>query len=320
MNNNKNKKRLQHNKKEKAAIDKTFTVEEEKGLLDFLYENLKGMSANKVKSTLKYKLVSVNGKITTKFDYMLKKGQTVTIGTYKPVYSGVDTSDLPDILFEDEDLLVINKPSGMLSIADDKEKLNTAYHIMNEYVKQKNSNARIYVVHRLDKDTSGILMFAKNADIKTELQDNWEDLVKLRGYSALVEGCPERESGRIESWLRETDTRLVYSARSDGDGKHAVTNYTVARKGEYYSLLDVNIETGRKNQIRVHMKDIGCPIAGDKKYDAKTNPIHRLGLHAGALTFIHPYTNEEMHFETPIPKKMLTGLKIVPESKKKNSR
>ena len=277
------------------------------------------MAVNKVKSTLKYKLVSVDGKTQTRFDYILKKGQTVTIGEYKPIYSGIDTSNLPDIIFEDEDLLVINKPAGLLSIADNKEKLNTAYHIMNEYVKLKNPNGRIFVIHRLDKGTSGILMFAKNIEIKSALQDDWENLVTLRGYTALVEGCPERESGRIESWLRETDTMLIYSARSEGDGKHAITNYKVARKGDFYTLLDINIETGRKNQIRVHMKDIGCPIAGDKKYDAKTNPIHRLALHAGTLSFIHPFTNEEMYFETQIPKKILTGLKIIPEMKKKSS-
>lgn len=289
--------------------DKEYTVTEAGGLLDFLYKAMPEKSANKVKSILKYKLVSVEGRVTTRFDYPLCVGQTVKISAYKPEYHKTEIPDMMPILYEDDKILVIDKPAGMLAIATEKEKLHTAYHIVTEYVKQKNKENRIFIVHRLDRETSGILLFAKDEDTKFELQDNWDKLVSFRGYCALAQGHPKESSGRIESWLRETDSHFVFSANTDGDGKHAVTNYEVKLESKNYFLAAVNIETGRKNQIRVHFSEMGCPIVGDKKYGAKVNPIRRLGLHADKLTVFLPHLNEEKTFALPVPKIFLSCIK-----------
>ncbi len=283
-----------------------FTVEQQNELLKFLYEMQPDRPKGKVKSELEHKLVSVDGKPVTKFNYLLHKGQKVTIGTYTPKFEKVTSPDL-DIIYEDDELLVINKPAGMLAIATETERTMTAYHLAMEYVRMKNVHNRIFVVHRLDRDTSGVLIFAKNEEIKRALQDNWDECARFRGYAAVVEGCPMPKEGRIENKLRETDSHLVYTAKM-GDGKLAITNYRVRKSTENYSLVDVDIETGRKNQIRVHMSDMGCPIAGDKKYGASTNPVRRLCLHANKLIIAHPYTGEELIFSTPIPKKMMQAL------------
>lgn len=299
--------RTSYANKNKPQRETVFTVEKPCGLLDFLYEMQPSRPKGKVKSELEHKLVSVDGKTVTKFNYPLKSGQQVKIGAFVPRYAKNDLSGL-DIIYEDDELLVINKPAGMLAIATEKERDMTAYHLAMEYVRGRNSHDRIFVVHRLDRDTSGVLVFAKNEAIKLALQDNWDKIAVFRGYVAVTEGAPVPEEGRIENKLRETDSHLVYEAKM-GDGKLAVTNYKVRKKCGDYALVDVNIETGRKNQIRVHMSGLGCPIAGDKKYGAGTNPVRRLCLHANRLVILHPYTGEEMTFEAPVPKKMLQALK-----------
>ena len=283
--------------------DMVFTVNEPSELLKFLVGSQPQRPKGKVKSELEHKLVSVDGKIVTKYNYPLKAGQTVTIGNFTPAYSKAPVSDLK-IIFEDDELLVIDKPAGMLAIANEKERNITAYHLAMEYVRGKNSRNRIFVVHRLDRETSGIIIFAKNENIKHALQDNWDSIAKFRGYTAVTEGVPQPESGRIENYLRETESHLVYPAKM-GDGKLAVTNYKVRKKNDEYALLDVDIETGRKNQIRAHLSGLGTPIAGDKKYGAKTNPVHRLCLHAGRLEIIRPYTEEKMIFTSPVPQKIM---------------
>ena len=287
--------------------EKIFTVEVPSGLLEFLVASQPERPKGKVKSELEHKLVSVDGKVITKYDYHLRAGQQVRIGTFTPDYKK-NISGAPDIIYEDDELLVINKPAGMLAIANEKERELTAYHIAMEYVRARNSHNRIFVVHRLDRDTSGVIVFAKNEAIKRALQDNWDNCAKFRGYVAVTEGVPKPEEGRVENFLRETESHLVYAAKM-GDGKLAITNYKVRKKTDSYALVDVNIETGRKNQIRTHMSGLGFPIAGDKKYGAKTNPAHRLCLHANRLVIIHPYTEEEMVFESPVPKKLLQVLK-----------
>ena len=253
--------------------------------------------------------------MVTQFDYPLKKGQTVTVGSYKPEFRQTLAPDMPEIVYEDDNIIVINKPAGLLAVATDDEKQETAYRAVMEYVQRKNRNNRIFIVHRLDRDTSGLLLFAKNDTIKYELQDNWDELVKFRGYCALIEGHPKEKKGRIESWLRETDSHFVYSAKNKGDGKLSVTNYEVKRESRDYSLVAVNIETGRKNQIRVHFSEMGHPIAGDKKYGAQTNPIRRLALHADRLVVKLPYLDEEMDFKLPVPKKFIFTMKN-PSTKK----
>ncbi|MDP4119670.1 MAG: RluA family pseudouridine synthase [Bacillota bacterium] len=286
--------------KNKRIKDTEFIVTNYSGLLDFLLITLNKKSRNNIKSLLLYRGISVNGRIITQFDYKLNPGDTVRlVPTLNREKNQINTID---IVFEDDDLIVINKPSGMLSIATDKEKEITAYHLLSEYVKKKNKKARIFVVHRLDRDTSGVLMVAKNEEMKFALQDNWSELMLERGYIAIVEGQLKEKSGRIRSWLKVTKSLIVYSSNEAGNGLEAITNYQVIDETEYYSLLKIQLETGRKNQIRVHMKDLGHPVAGDKKYGAKTNPIKQLGLHAYKLKFRHPFTDEVMCFETETPK------------------
>lgn len=276
-----------------------FVVESDTLLLEYLFAKLENKSKNNVKSLLVRGNVSVNGKVITKHDYKLVVGQKVVI-KWSQVF-GDDRKELFDIIYEDNEIIVINKPSGLLSMSTTTETQNTAYHMVMDYVKRKNPKNRIFIVHRIDRDTSGVLLIAKNDSIKHALQENWSDIVTIRSYIAVVEGKIEKDSDTITSWLKETKTQLVYSSKRAGDGKEAITHYQKLKSHNKYSLLDVCIDTGRKNQIRVHMKDIGHNVVGDKKYGATTDPMKRLGLHAHILEFKHPITKKLMHFEAEIP-------------------
>ena len=209
-----------------------------------------------------------------------------------------------DIIYEDKELLVINKPAKKLTIATTKEQNRTLYHEAREYIKKQNPRNKIFIVHRLDKDTSGVILLAKNEKIKKLLQDNWDYLCINREYNAIVEGKPEKKHDIIKSYLLENKTLQVYSTNDSRKGKLAITEYEIMASNKSYSLLKINIKTGRKNQIRVHMSDIGCPIVGDKKYKAITNPLNRLGLHAKVLEIKHPVTKKIMKFEAKLPKVM----------------
>jgi 23S rRNA pseudouridine1911/1915/1917 synthase len=207
------------------------------------------------------------------------------------------------ILYQDSEIIVIDKPAGLLSIASDQEKEITAYRQVRDYVSEADPEERIFIVHRLDRDTSGVMMFARNESIKHVLQDSWKEIVIDRAYVAVVEGGISDKQGTIKSWLKETKTKLMYSSGREGDGLEAVTHYRVLQTNAKYSLLEIRLETGRKNQIRVHLKDMGHSIIGDKKYGSTTNPIGRLGLHAHILAFKHPVSGRVMRFETEVPKK-----------------
>ncbi|TQI66294.1 RluA family pseudouridine synthase [Clostridium sp. KNHs216] len=280
--------------------DLEFVVSESCGLLDFLLLKLSNKSRNHVKSLLTHREVLVNGTVITQYDAVLHKGQKIQIK--RSIIEGKKQKSVLDILYEDSDIIVINKPAGLLSIASDKEKELTAYHLLTDYVRMKDPRNRIFAVHRLDRDTSGVLMVAKNEKMKLALQDSWADLVSERGYVAVVEGQLKEKCGRIQSWLKETRTFLVYSSSRAGDGLEAITDYQVLNETTEYSLLNINLETGRKNQIRVHMKDIGHNVVGDKKYGAKTDPLKRLGLHAYKLEFKHPFSDKVMCFQTQSPR------------------
>lgn len=273
-------------------------------LLEFLLLKLPGKSRNNVKSLLTRGDVSVDGKIVSRHDYTLKTGQAVQI--LPPHPTGQILLKGLKILFEDDELIAVDKPAGLLSVATDNEKERTAYHLLTDYVRDNNPKSRIFVVHRLDRDTSGILIAAKNENLKLALQENWNKLVKKRGYTAIVEGTPMEKSGTVKSWLKETKTHLIYSSGRTGDGLEAITHYETVSETKGYTLLKVTIETGRKNQIRVHMNDLGLPVAGDKKYGAKTDPIKRLCLHADTLEIIHPETGKLMVFNSDLPKSFLT--------------
>lgn len=220
-----------------------------------------------------------------------------------------------DIVYEDKYLLVVNKKAGLLTIGTDNEKMNTLFHQVLIYLKQKHKSNKVFIVHRLDKDTSGLVLFAKSEKVKYLLQDNW-DSVK-RNYYAIVNGVVKKAKDTISSYLKETKNLLVYSSNDKKNGKLAITEYERIITNNKYSLLKIDIKTGRKNQIRVHLNDIGHSIVGDKKYGIKYNPINRLCLHAYYLEFIHPITNEILKLESSYPKEFN---KLIVYKKEKNTK
>ena len=297
--NNKNKAREKAPVKKNYQNLKQYTVTKECELLEFLLETFKNQSRNSVKSLLSSHRVSVDGAPTSQFNFKLYPEDTVIISN-APIRRKT-RSNLP-IIYEDDDIIVINKPSGLLSIASDNEKSSTAYRMLSDYVQQKDKHNRIFVVHRLDEDTSGVLMVAKNVKIQQALQNNWNDIVKKRVYYAIVEGVMEKKSDTIKSYLKKNSQNLMYSSKKAGDGQLAITHYKVIKGNDKYTLLDVNIDTGRKNQIRVHLGEKGHHIIGDNKYGEPANPIKRLGLHAYELDLIHPFTGKLVKFTAPMPK------------------
>lgn len=296
---NKNVENKSSNRKD-TNILKEFDVKTPMPLMEFLLENLKDLSRNNIKSLLTRKQVAIDGAAVSQFDFMLSKGDVVMIGHHSFRIPLARRKTL-DIIYEDKEFIVINKPSGLLSIASDNEKGMTAYRLLMDYYRHEDAHNRIYVVHRLDKDTSGVLMVAKNEEIRDKLQNVWNDIVTKRGYYAIVEGTLEEKQKTIKSWLRPTRTNIMYSSFKPGDGQESITHYKVMKENNGYSLVDVNIDTGRKNQIRVHMKDIGHNVVGDEKYGSTKNPINRLGLHAYELEFTHPVTKKKYCFKAPIP-------------------
>ena len=299
---NKNKKRFEHHSKDYSQI-REYPVNKNCELLQFLLETLKGQSRNSVKSLLTNHRVSVDGAPISQYNFQLTKGDVVIISK-TPIHKKT-RSNLP-IIFENEEFVVINKPSGLLSIASDKEKGSTAYRMLMDYVQQKDKHNRIYVVHRLDEDTSGVLMVAKNEKIRDLLQEKWNEIVSKRGYFAIVEGHLKDKQGTIKSYLKKNSQNMMYSSKKPGDGQLAITHYKVIGEIENYSLLDVNIDSGRKNQIRVHLGDLGHHVIGDDKYGNPSNPIKRLGLHAYELVLTHPVSGKVMRFNAPIPKEFET--------------
>lgn len=276
-------------------------VNKDSELLEYLYEHL-DMPKKRVKQYLVHGAVYVNEDRVTQYNYPLVAGMKIMIDT-----NSKNSRNLPfSIIFEDDHLLVVNKPSGLLTIATEKEKERTLYHIVRDYVVSKNPHGRIFIVHRLDRDTSGIVLFAKDEKTKNQLQENWNDYVSLREYTAIVCGHPKEESGQIVQYLKETKTNLVYVSPRE-EGKKAITNYSVLKTNDKYSMLKVTIETGRRNQIRVAFASKKMPILGDKKYGEKSK-VNRLYLHANRLKIYYPVIKKDILFETSIPtefKKMM---------------
>ena len=271
-------------------------------LLNSIGNFKKDLSKKTIKNYIKNGMVKVNNKIITNSSCLLKDNDKIEISYTK---NKINDFDL-DILYEDDYLIAINKPNGLLSISNDKEKEITAYRMVSDYVK-KNNHKYIFVVHRLDQDTSGVLLFCKDEKIRDKMQDNWNTIVKKRGYMAIVDGIMKR-SGTIHTYLLENRGQFIYSSKNK-EGKEAITHYSVIKNNKDYSLVQVFIDTGRRNQIRVHLSEKGYPIAGDKKYKCRTNPIKRLCLHANILEFIHPVTKKLIHLESEIPtdmKKLIT--------------
>lgn len=283
-----------------------FKVHKPLPLMEYLMLKLPSLGRNKIKSILAHYQVLVDGMPVTRFDFELASEDVVTVLKYgkKEKGKGKEPFDLP-IIYEDDDFIVINKPSGLLSIASDKEREKTAYRMLNNYVRQKDPKSRIFILHRIDKDTSGVLVVCKNVKIRDALQKHWNERVMDRGYYAIVESAMDQPKGTFHTWLIENSTNLMFSSHKKGEGQEAITHYEVMEDNGTYSLLDVHIDTGRKNQIRVHLKEADHPIIGDDKYGNGVNPLKRLGLHAYLLAFEHPLTKKKMVFKAPIPKEFL---------------
>ena len=293
----------------------SFLVEDSTTLLAGLLANLTQRSRNHIKVVLRDGQVRVDGKVVTGFDHALDKGQRVDINWERrtPQHRPLGLS----LVFEDDDLIVVNKPPGLLTIATDKEKRRTAYALLSDYVKGQHPDNKIFVVHRLDRETSGLLMFAKNETIKRQIQETWLETIIQRTYVAVVEGEVEPAEGTITSWLTESSALKVYSSQNPHHGQQAITHYRRLRTNGHFSLLQINLETGRKHQIRVHLQDIKHPVIGDSKYGSGQSPLRRLGLHAQVLAFTHPKTGEICRFETSIPEKFLTMFPRRPAAKPK---
>lgn len=267
-------------------------------LFDYLRNNIDGKSKNNIKSLLKNEVVFVNGKIVTKYNYVLYDGDVVEINKKK-------ANNNINIIYEDNDIIVIDKPSKILTISNRNEKVNTLYRMVSDHLKKEHK--KVFIIHRLDFDTSGIIMFAKSQRVQKLYQDNWNDLAKIREYTAIVNGVTD-DKGHIESYLKQTKTLLVYSSKNK-DGLFAITDYEKIGGNSKYSMLKILISTGRRNQIRCHMADIGHPILGDYRYKCKINPIDRLCLHANRLEIINPITKELMVFNSNIPKEFNSIIK-----------
>jgi 23S rRNA pseudouridine1911/1915/1917 synthase len=295
------------NKGQKAAgrrkEDEQLVVESDCELLEFLLARLPGKGRQTIKAILRDRQVSVEGRAVSQYNHPLRAGQQVRVRWEKlpfdRLYHGIQ------IVFEDQDLLVIDKPAGLLTVATDTEKRRTAYSILSDYVKTQDAANRIFIVHRIDRETSGLLLFAKSERIKDIIQETWMSTITERVYVAVVEGQMEQESGVITSWLTESAAFKVYSSQNPLQGKKAVTRYQTLRSNQEYSLIRLTLETGRKHQIRVHLQDIGHPVVGDKKYGAVSNPLKRLGLHAQVLAFIHPLSHVPCRFESAVPRQFL---------------
>lgn len=281
-----------------------FRIDEPAELMPFLMRKMNGKSRSSIKSLLSHRQVSVNGKVISQFNAELKPKDIVEINSSR----GNIELKHPKlrVIYEDADVIVVEKKEGLLSVTTGKEKETTAFEILKNYVKKSSEQNRIYVVHRLDRETSGILVFAKSREAQLTLQENWHKIVTQRIYVALVEGRVEKEKDRIVSWLSENEKSLkIKSVDKDNGGQKAITNYKKIKENNQFTLLEIELETGRKNQIRVHLESIGHPIVGDKKYGTSHPAFGRIALHARVLEFRHPITHEIKHFETPIPKEFL---------------
>lgn len=283
----------------KPDVIETYVVEQEAPLLEFLLQAMPDRKRTVVKNLLSHNQIAVNGVPTTQFDASLKPGSVVKVNLSREFR--VFYNRRLKIVYEDDDIIVVNKGYGLLSMGTDKIKDGTAYSILRDHLKWVDPRNKLFIVHRLDRDTSGLMVFAKTQEAKERLQHNWNNMVISRTYLAVVEGTPDPKEGTVKSYLAENSRYEVYSTENPEEGQLAITRYKTLKSKNGYSLMEVSLDTGRKNQIRVHMKDLGHPIAGDRRYGAKSSPIHRMALHAQTLRFVHPITRMDMNFSTPIP-------------------
>ncbi len=267
-------------------------------LLEYLLATLPG-SKNKIKDTLRGRGIKVNGKVVTQYDYPLLPGMKVSVSNSKR--NDTFKNKYVSIVYEDQYIVVIEKKPGILSMAAGHSTLNVKT-VLDDYFQKTRQGCRAHVVHRLDRDTSGLMIYAKDMQTEQILEHEWHDIVFDRRYVALCSGAFEEETGTIANWLKDNKAYITYSSPVDNGGKYAVTHFTVLDRSDRYSLVEFKLETGRKNQIRVHAADMGHPVCGDVKYGNGDNPLHRLCLHAYVLCFYHPVTHRPIEFSIPIPK------------------
>lgn len=283
----------------KPDVIETYPVTADGALLEFLIEAMPQRKRTNIKELLRHNQVAVNGVPVTRHDTPLRLGDEVKVNLVREFRLFYHRR--VKLVYEDDDIIVINKGYGLLSMGTDKVKDGTAYSILREYVKWGNPANKLFIIHRLDRDTSGLMMFAKTIEAKEQMQHNWNQMVLNRQYYAVVDGVPDEREGVIKSYLTENAQHEVYSTENPEEGQLAVTRYKTLKVHGGKALLAVELDTGRKNQIRVHMKEMGHPISGDRRYGGQPNSIHRLALHAGTLRFVHPITRKEMNFSTPVP-------------------
>lgn len=291
----------------KAANHYTdYPVKEPAELMQFLMNRVSGISRTRAKELLSQRMVYVDKEIVTQYNHPLKPGQLVQISKNRHVHTL--RSRWVRLMYEDAFIIVVEKKEGILTNALPGDRRENVKAILDEYVKRQSKGFSVHTVHRLDKGTSGILLFAKRRDIQQIFTDNWKDIVADRRYIAVVQGEMEKDSGTVTSWLTDNKMFVTYSSVIDNGGKYAITNYRTLKRKNGYSLVELKLETGRKNQIRVHMQDLHHPIVGDYKYGStvedyaeRSNPVGRICLHAFRLAFRHPITGEFLKFETPYP-------------------
>jgi len=275
-----------------------YTVEEQAPLLEWLLGHV-GQTRSKVKATLQGRGVKVDGKTVSQFDFMLQPGMKVAVSNTKRNQQGFKNRYVK-IVYEDHWLIVIEKAVGILSMAAGHSTLNVK-SVLDDYFKKSRQHCTAHVVHRLDRDTSGLMVYAKDMETEQILEHNWHDIVYDRRYVAVVSGEMEQDEGTVANWLKDNKAYITYSSPTDNGGKYAVTHFHVMDRTTEHSLVEYKLETGRKNQIRVHSADMGHPVCGDTKYGNGDDPLHRLCLHAWLLCFTHPVTGQPMEFETPVP-------------------
>lgn len=269
-------------------------------LMQFVTTQRPDSKRGDIKKWLKFGHFKVNGVVTSQFDTPVEPGMEVQFNASRPWV--VFHHPRIQLIYEDDDVMVIHKGYGLLSVATESHrKEENAYEIMKDYVKQQNPRNKLYVVHRLDRDTTGLMMFAKSEEAQEVLRHNWNNIILERLYVAVLEGYLPEDQGFVKSRLAENSQFVVYSTEEPDQGRLAVTHYKVLGRGRGYTLAQFSLDTGRKNQIRVHAHDLGHPIAGDRKYGALKSPINRLALHAQTLRFAHPITRKDMNFHTPVP-------------------
>ncbi|MBQ7156829.1 MAG: RluA family pseudouridine synthase [Bacteroidaceae bacterium] len=292
---------------DKKAVTKyvDYPVKEDMELMPFLMKYVGG-SRTKIKEMLSQRMVYVDKVQTTQFNAPLKVGQLVQIANRRHKHDF--RSKWAKIVYEDAFIIVVEKAAGILSTTQPGSRALTVKDILNEYVQRTSRSFSVHSVHRLDRDTSGLLLFAKRRDIQQILTDNWKDIVTDRRYVAVVQGNMEQDAGQVCSWLTDSKMFVTYSSPTDNGGKYAVTHYKTLKRANGFSLMEMKLDTGRKNQIRVHMQDLGHPVVGDRKYGSTpeaygdaADAAGRLCLHAFKLEFTHPITREHLKFEAPYP-------------------